>query len=332
MSDYLLEVKNIRKYFPVKSGLLLKKRGLVQAVDDVSFSVYPGETFGLVGESGCGKSTVSRLILRLIEADRGEVIFQGQDIYKLAANDMRQIRKEMQMVFQKPFESLNPRMTIGEIIGSPYDIHLRISRAERKKKVDELLDYVGLDPQFSSRYPHEFSGGQRQRIGIARALALKPKLIVCDEPVSALDVSIQSQILNLLRKLQKDLGLTYIFISHDLSVVKYMSKRIAVMYLGQIMEIAARDELYNHFKHPYTEALLSAIPVADTHEKKQRIILQGDIPSPINPPNGCRFQSRCNKAMPICKDVCPSLQLVDEDHWAACHLYPAGRESKGING
>ena len=321
MSDTLLEVRNIKKSFKVKSGMYSINKGYVQALDNVSFSVKSGETLGLVGESGCGKSTMARVIMRLIEKDSGQVVFQSQDIHTLSAPGLRQIRKEIQMVFQSPYESLNPRMKVGEIIGSPFDIHMNLSKAEKKKRVEELLDHVGLSLQYYNRYPHEFSGGQRQRIGIARALALKPKLIICDEPVSALDVSIQSQILNLFKQLQKDLGLTYIFISHDLSVVKYMSDRIVVMYLGQIMEIASKNDLYINNKHPYTKALLSAIPIPDTKKNRQRILLEGDIPSPLNPPKGCRFCTRCSEAMPICKNECPSLRLVDDNHMVACHLY-----------
>jgi oligopeptide transport system ATP-binding protein len=321
MSDYLLEVKHIKKYFKVKSGMYSRNKGCVQAIDDVSFSIHAGETLGLVGESGCGKSTMARVILRLVEKDSGEIFFQDKNIHELTSSGMRQLRKEMQMVFQSPYESLNPRMTIGDIIAAPFDIHMKLKRSERRKRVEELLEYVGLPKKCYSRYPHEFSGGQRQRVGIARALALKPKLVICDEPVSALDVSIQSQILNLLKQLQKELGLTYIFISHDLSVVKYMSTRIAVMYLGQIMEMASQNEIYENTKHPYTKALLSAIPSPDTKTGRKRIILEGDIPSPIDPPKGCRFSTRCKDVIPICKEVCPSLSTVGGQHLVACHVY-----------
>ncbi|WHH60106.1 dipeptide ABC transporter ATP-binding protein [Petroclostridium sp. X23] len=321
MSDTLLEVKNVKKYFKLKSGIFSRRRGWVKAVDDVSFSVKKGETFGLVGESGCGKSTVSRVILRLTQANSGQIIFDGEDILKLSNKEMREKRRLMQMVFQKPFESLNPRVTIGDIIGSPFEIHKAASRKEKKRKVQELLAYVGLEPRYINRYPHEFSGGQRQRIGIARAIALRPKLIICDEPISALDVSIQAQILNLLKDMQKDFGLSYIFISHNLSVVKYMSNRIAVMYMGKIVEIASKEELYKNNKHPYTKALLSAIPIPDIDIKKERILLKGDLPSPINPPEGCRFRTRCEYAMRICAQSYPALMDVGNNHFVACHLY-----------
>lgn len=324
MSDVLLEVKQIKKYFQLKSGIFSKQTGCVKAVDDVSFSINKGETFGLVGESGCGKSTVSRVILRLVEADSGEVNFEGTNILNLGARQMRKQRSKMQMVFQKPFESLNPRKTIGQIIGAPFEIHGESS--DKDERVKELLKLVGLSAKHIKRYPHEFSGGQRQRIGIARAIALKPKLIICDEPVSSLDVSIQSQILNLLSDLQKEFGLTYIFISHNLSVVKYMSNRIGVMYLGKIVEIANRNELYSDARHPYTKALLSAIPVPDTAHKKERIILIGDIPSPINPPKGCRFCTRCSSVMPVCKEKEPEFKIIGEKHEVACHLYAVKRE------
>jgi oligopeptide/dipeptide ABC transporter ATP-binding protein len=321
MSDVLLEVKHVKKYFPLKSSFFSKQTGCVKAVDDVNFSILKGETFGLVGESGCGKSTVSRVIMRLIPHDEGEILFEDADILKLSGTEMRRLRLKMQMVFQKPFESLNPRMTIGQIIGAPFEIHGIASGVAKEKRVKELLDLVGLNSECIHRYPHEFSGGQRQRIGIARAIALKPKLIICDEPVSALDVSIQSQILNLLSDLQRDFGLTYIFISHNLSVVKYMSNRIGVMYLGKIVEIAERNELYQVAGHPYTKALLSAIPVPDLQYEKKRIVLSDEIPSPINPPQGCRFCTRCNLAMPICKEVEPLFVNINEKHSVACHLY-----------
>jgi oligopeptide/dipeptide ABC transporter ATP-binding protein len=326
MSDVLLEVKHLKKYFDLKGGFFSSRSGCVKAVDDVSFSILRGETFGLVGESGCGKSTVSRVILRLITADSGEVNFEGTDLLGLNGSSLRKHRSQMQMVFQKPFESLNPRLKIGQIIGAPLAIHRAASRAVNERRVKELLDLVGLGQNYLNRYPHELSGGQRQRIGIARAIALKPKLIICDEPVSSLDVSIQSQILNLLSDLQKEFGLTYIFISHNLAVVKYMSNRIGIMYLGKIVEIAGRDELYSNALHPYTKALLSAIPVPDTESKRERIILTGDLPSPINPPDGCRFCTRCGSVTPICKEVEPALINVSEDHAVACHLYPQSKK------
>nr|WP_263326385.1 dipeptide ABC transporter ATP-binding protein [Neobacillus sp. Marseille-Q6967] len=321
-NDILLEVRNVKKYFPLnKKSIFSKPAGSVKAVDDVSFSVLEGETFGLVGESGCGKSTLSRLITRLIKADSGKIHFDGQDFLKLSGNKLRQERKKIQMVFQKPYESLNPRMTVGEIIGAPFEIHRVAKGAAREKRVKELLEMVGLSSQYISRYPHEFSGGQRQRIGIARALALNPKLIVCDEAVSALDVSIQSQILNLLNDLQKEFNLTYLFISHDLSVVKHVSNRIAVMYLGRIVEIADSSDLYANPKHPYTQALLSAIPVPNPDYKKEQIILEGDVPSPVNPPAGCRLCTRCPYVMPICKKVEPKFENITDRHSVACHLY-----------
>ncbi|SDD06122.1 oligopeptide transport system ATP-binding protein [Paenibacillus sp. UNCCL117] len=321
MTEKLLEVKHVKKYFPLSKSAFSKNRGFVKAVDDVSFDVYKGETFGLVGESGCGKSTLSRVIMRLTDADEGEMSFDGIDLLRLKGGALRKKRKDFQMVFQKPFESLNPRMTVGQIIGAPFDIHGVLAGAEKTKRVAELLELVGLSSQYVNRYPHEFSGGQRQRIGIARAIALNPKLVVCDEAVSALDVSIQSQILNLLDELQKELGLTYLFISHNLAVVKHMSDRIAVMYLGKIVEIADAEDLYAGALHPYTRALLSAIPLADPDAKKNRIVLTGDVPSPVNPPAGCRFCTRCQDAMPICSETAPEFIRVNERHAVACHLY-----------
>jgi oligopeptide/dipeptide ABC transporter ATP-binding protein len=321
MNNVLLEVKHVKKYFSIKPKLFTKQTGCVKAVDDVSFSIAKGETFGLVGESGCGKSTISRVIMRLINPDAGEVLFEGENVLALKGNGLRRQRSKMQMVFQKPFESLNPRMTIDQIIGAPFEIHGTLQGKDKEREIKELLDLVGLDPRYMKRYPHEFSGGQRQRIGIARAIALKPKLIVCDEPVSSLDVSIQSQILNLLSDLQKNFGLTFIFISHNLAVVKHMSNRIGVMYLGKIVEVADRDSLYRDAKHPYTRALLSAIPIPDTQSKKERIILNGDLPSPINPPQGCRFCTRCHHKMPLCTEIEPPFFAINEDHSVACHLY-----------
>ncbi|MEH7336232.1 dipeptide ABC transporter ATP-binding protein [Neobacillus drentensis] len=326
-NDVLLEVKHLKKHFPLKKkSIFSKPAGSVKAVDDVSFSVFEGETFGLVGESGCGKSTLSRLITRLVKADSGEINFDGQDFLRLSGSDLRKERKKIQMVFQKPYESLNPRMTVGEIIGAPFEIHHVAKGAEKEKQVKNLLEMVGLSGQYVNRYPHEFSGGQRQRIGIARALALNPKLIICDEAVSALDVSIQSQILNLLNDLQKEFNLTYLFISHDLSVVKHVSNRIAVMYLGRIVEISDASGLYASPKHPYTQALLSAIPVPNPDHKKEQIILEGDVPSPVNPPTGCRLCTRCPYVMPICKEIEPEFMNVSEGHTVACHLYSSSNQ------
>ncbi len=320
-AEALLEVKNLVKHFPITQGIIFSKKvGAVQAVDDVSFTVNKGETLGLVGESGCGKSTTGRVILRLIEATSGEVRFEGRNILTLNAKEMRELRKDMQIIFQDPYASLNPRMTVGDIIAEPLKIHGLAKGKERQKRVRELLEVVGLASYHARRYPHEFSGGQRQRIGIARALAVRPKLIICDEPVSALDVSIQAQVINLLQDLQKEFGLTYLFIAHDLSVVKHISDRVAVMYLGKIVELADKYELFDNAQHPYTQALLSAIPVPDPHYKRERIILQGDVPSPINPPSGCRFHTRCPKVMDICKVQVPESVEVSPNHWVACHL------------
>ncbi len=320
-AEALLEVKHLVKHFPITQGIIFSKKvGAVQAVDDISFTVNKGETLGLVGESGCGKSTTGRVILRLIEATSGEVRFDGRNILTLNAKEMRELRKDMQIIFQDPYASLNPRMTVGDIIAEPLKIHGLAKGKERQKRVQELLEVVGLASYHARRYPHEFSGGQRQRIGIARALAVKPKLIICDEPVSALDVSIQAQVINLLQDLQKEFGLTYLFIAHDLSVVKHISDRVAVMYLGKIVELADKYELFDNAKHPYTQALLTAIPVADPNYKRERIILQGDVPSPINPPSGCRFHTRCPKVMDICKEQVPESVEVASNHWAACHL------------
>ncbi len=320
-SEKLLEVRDLVKHFPITKGIIFSKQvGAVQAVDGISFDVNRGETLGLVGESGCGKSTTGRMILRLIEATSGSIDFEGRNILELGKDQMRELRKDIQIIFQDPYASLNPRMTVGDIIGEPLYIHKLAKGKEREKRVRELLEVVGLSAFHARRFPHEFSGGQRQRIGVARALAVNPKLIVCDEPVSALDVSIQAQVVNLLQDLQEEFDLTYLFIAHDLSVVKHISDRVAVMYLGKIMELAHKKALYDSPQHPYTQALLSAIPVADPTVKKERVILKGDVPSPINPPTGCRFHTRCPKAMDICKVKEPKWLEVAENHFAACHL------------
>jgi oligopeptide/dipeptide ABC transporter ATP-binding protein len=329
--DPLVSVRNLTKYFPITQGIIFRKEvGRVHAVDDISFDLYPGETLGLVGESGCGKSTTARLIARLLEPTSGSITFEGHDITRLSQRKLRPLRREMQMIFQDPFASLNPRQTVGQIIGAPFRIHK--TEGDTKKKVQDLMARVGLNPEHYNRYPHEFSGGQRQRIGVGRALALRPKLIVCDEPVSALDVSIQAQILNLLKDLQDEFKLTYVFISHDLSVVKYVSDRIAVMYLGRLVELAESADLYRSPKHPYTTALLSAVPKGHHGARvANRIVLQGDVPSPVNPPSGCPFHPRCPKARKVagskdrvpdnCKGEMPPLADVEARHAAAC-WYP----------
>ena len=324
----LVRVEHLVKHFPITRGILIQRTiGAVRAVDDISFEVRRGETFGLVGESGCGKSTTGRTILQLFPPTSGHVYFDGRDLVGLPANEMRRMRRKMQMIFQDPYASLNPRMTVGEIVGEPLVVHKTAKGAAITQRVDELLELVGLNPAFANRYPHEFSGGQRQRIGVARALALNPLFIVCDEPISALDVSIQAQVINLLEDLQNRFGLTYLFIAHDLSMVRHICDRVGVMYLGILVEQAERDELYTKPLHPYTQALLSAVPVADpaVEENRKRIILEGDVPSPANPPSGCRFRTRCWMAEPICAEQVPEWRELLPGHWVACHLV----ETKG---
>jgi oligopeptide/dipeptide ABC transporter ATP-binding protein len=317
----ILEVDNLVKHFPIRGGLLQRQVGAVQAVDGVSFSIKAGETLGLVGESGCGKSTTGRTIIKLLEATGGKVIFKGRDITGLSRSQMREVRKEMQIVFQDPYASLNPRMTVREIVSEPLRVTGGWKGKESKAAVKELLKRVGLNPEHGNRFPHEFSGGQRQRIGIARALALNPQMLILDEPVSALDVSIQAQVVNLLKELQEDLGLAYLFIAHDLSVIRHISDRVAVMYLGHIMEIGTREQIFQRPTHPYTQALLSAVPVPDPSKrgKRKRIVLEGDVPSPSNPPSGCRFRTRCWKADQRCAEEVPPLVDHGYDHPSACH-------------
>ena len=321
--EILLSIENLVKRFPIKGGIMNREVASVRAVSDVSFNIKRGETLGLVGESGCGKSTLGRAILRLIEPTSGHVFFKGRDITKLGPDEMRRLRRQMQIIFQDPYASLNPRMTVEQILSEPLDIHgLCGSRADKRKRIFNLMDLVGLRKETITRYPHEFSGGQRQRICIARALAVEPEFIVCDEPVSALDVSIQAQIVNLLQDLQKELGLTYLFIAHDLKVVEHISTRVAVMYLGKIVEVAEAEVLYADPQHPYTRALLSAIPIPDPTMKKERIILRGDVPSPINPPRGCYFHPRCPQVQDNCRSIWPALEGVEGpsiEHEAACH-------------
>ncbi len=321
--EVLVRVENLVKYFPITRGIIIQRQvGAVHAVDGLTFDIYKGETLGLVGESGCGKSTTGRTILQLYRPTSGSVHFEGVDLVKLKGEELRRMRRRMQMIFQDPYASLNPRMTVGEIIGEPLIIHNVARGREVQERVERLLELVGLNPAYANRYPHEFSGGQRQRIGVARALALQPSFIVCDEPISALDVSIQAQVVNLLEDLQQEFGLTYLFIAHDLSMVRHISNRVAVMYLGVIVELATRDELYNHPLHPYTQALLSAVPIPDpaVEKKRKRIILQGDVPSPVNPPSGCRFRTRCPLAAEICKEVKPEWREVSPGHFVACHM------------
>jgi oligopeptide transport system ATP-binding protein len=317
----LVQITSLKKYFPIRAGILQREVARVHAVDDVSLSISKGETVGLVGESGCGKSTLGRCVVRLLEPTAGDVVFDGRSIGKLGARALRPLRRQMQMVFQDPYASLNPRKRVGTIVGDPLKIHGLGDRKERKKQVEELLETVGLSPEHYNRFPHEFSGGQRQRIGVARALALRPKLIVADEPVSALDVSIQAQMVNLLEELQDEFGLTYLFIAHDLGVVRHVSDRIAVMYLGKLVELSPAEELYTRPIMPYTEALLSAVPIPDPDlsEKRERIVLEGDVPSPIHPPSGCRFHPRCRYATEVCSQIEPPLVDYGNGHLAACH-------------
>jgi oligopeptide transport system ATP-binding protein len=321
MTEPLLKVENLKKHFPITGGILGRPVSSVKAVDGVSFTVNKGETLGIVGESGCGKSTTGRMLMRLIDPSEGKVTFEDRELTSLSNSEMRKIRREMQMVFQDPFASLNPRHTVEQILEEPLKVHGMGSAKERKKRVHELLNIVGLSSYHAKRYPHQFSGGQRQRIGIARALMTKPKLIIADEPVSALDVSIQSQVLNLMQDLQKEFGLTYIFIAHDLGVVRHISDRVGVMYLGKMVELSNSETLYEKPLHPYTQALLSAVPVPDPDFKRETILLQGDIPSPSNPPSGCTFHTRCPHATEICKQKVPEFKEHQPGHYVACHLY-----------
>ena len=322
----LVEVRNLTKYFPVGGGLLGVGRDAVKAVDDVTFSIRRGETFGLVGESGCGKSTTGRCILRLIEPTSGSVRFDGQDLLTLSSHGLRRLRRDIQIIFQDPYSSLNPRLTVGRIVEEPLVIHRIGDRRGRRNRVIELLGLVGLEPEHADRYPHEFSGGQRQRIGIARALALNPRFIVCDEPVSALDVSVQAQVVNLLQDLQQQLGLTYLFISHGLSVVEHISTRVGIMYLGQLVEVASSEEIFHNPLHPYTRALLSAIPIPDPDLRRERLRLTGDIPTAIGPPSGCRFRTRCPIAEARCAEKEPQLVEVSPEHFVACMVVAPGEK------
>ena len=323
--DLLLKVDGLKMHFPITKGIIFQREvGAIKAVDGVTFDLYKGETLGLVGESGCGKSTTGRAILQLYRPTDGHVVFEGKDLTQTKGEDLRKMRRRMQMIFQDPYASLNPRMTVGSIISEPLEVHgIGKSKKERQERVQELLKTVGLNPYFVNRYPHEFSGGQRQRIGVARALAVNPSFIVADEPISALDVSIQAQIINLLEDLQEELGLTYLFIAHDLSVVRHISDRIAVMYLGKIVELATRDDLYAEPKHPYTQALLSAVPIPDPviESERKRIILEGDVPSPANPPQGCNFCTRCPRVMDVCREKEPPFKDYGGGHYTACWLY-----------
>ena len=320
-NNILVEIENLVMYFPVTAGVFRKKVGDVKAVDGISFFIRKGETLGLVGESGCGKTTTGRCIIRLYEPTGGKVHFQGKDLTQLKGEELRKLRRDMQLIFQDPYASLDPRMTAGGIIGEPILVHNLAKGKELEEQVAELLSMVGLEPRMAIRYPHEFSGGQRQRIGLARALSVRPSLIICDEPVSALDVSIQTQVITLLMRLREELDLTYLFIAHDLSVVRHISDRVAVMYLGKLVEITNSDELYDNPLHPYTQALLSAVPIPDpvVDRKRKRILLTGDVPSPVNPPSGCNFHPRCHMAIDICKEQQPEWRDIGGDHWVACH-------------
>jgi oligopeptide/dipeptide ABC transporter ATP-binding protein len=318
----ILRIEGLVKYFPIRAGLFKRQVGSIHAVDGVDLSIMAGETIGLVGESGCGKTTLSRTLIKLVEPTAGKIVFNGRDITGFRRRQMREVRREMQIVFQDPYASLNPRMTVRDIVSEPLRIHGHYSREEGRNRVNELLRTVGLSPEHANRFPHEFSGGQRQRIGVARALALNPQLIILDEPVSALDVSIRAQVVNLLESLQRDFGLTYIFVAHDLSVVRHVSDRVAVMYLGKIVEIGTKQQIYEEPSHPYTQALLSAVPIEEPGQrgKRQRIVLEGDVPSPANPPSGCRFRTRCWKAQPICAEEEPALIDRGQGHPSACHF------------
>ena len=316
----LLEVENLKKYFPIKKGIFSRTVGEIRAVDGISFTIKRGETLGLVGESGCGKTTVGRTILRLIEPTAGRVNFNGENLLELDGEELRNLRASLQIIFQDPFSSLDPRMNVGQIIAEPIRNHMKISKTEIQQRVADLMERVGLHPEQISRYPHEFSGGQRQRIGIARALALNPLAVICDEPVSALDVSIQAQVINLLARLQEEMQLSYLFIAHDLSVVEHISDRVAVMYLGRIVELAADKALYQNPLHPYSRALLSAVPIPDPEIRKKKILLPGDVPSPMKPPPGCTFHTRCPECMEICSREIPIFKNTGDEHWVACHL------------
>ena len=331
MTEPLLKVRNLKTHFPVMKGIFRRLVGTVKAVDGVSFDLMPGETISLVGESGCGKTTCGRSILRLVEPNSGEVHFRGKNLPELGEAELRSTRRHMQIIFQDPFSSLNPRQTVGDIIAAPMVLHGICNQVEAEEKARELLAKVGLQPSYASRYPHEFSGGQRQRIGIARAVALKPDFVVCDEAVSALDVSVQAQIINLLLDLKDEFGLSYLFIAHDLSVVRHISDKIAVMYLGRIVEFAERDAIFENPAHPYTQALLSAVPHANPRMRKERVILTGDVPSPIKPPSGCHFHTRCPVAEPICKTEEPVAREIKDGHWVTCHRYAESNDIIPMN-